>query len=238
MTCLSCGTKLDNNVNFCSHCGARVGIERDENESRQILKNCKSCSGELKQLIFGHYICEYCGREYFTNDKNEITDDRMTEKELLDILHKAAKYKRENKYWQELNCLLEAAEKAPNNTLLLVKLGRAYRRSGMYAKAVECYERALAIDPEDACAYVNLGAIYILINQLEKAEMHYKKGISLMEQNRIDCTNSDYAVAYANYAIAVGKQGRKREAKKLLKIAEENGYKNCDDARKMAGIKK
>ena len=59
-----------------------------------------------------------------------------------------------------------------------------------------------------------------------------------MNQNRNEYTQSDYAIAHSNCAVALGKLGRKDEAKKLLKIAEANGYPNGDKVRQLIGIKK
>lgn len=239
MFCPECGTKVDDSAKFCVKCGTKLkGAVQEQKPLIKLTNHCETCGANLKKLSEGHYLCDYCGSEYFTNEKGEVADAKITEKEILDAMYRAAEFERKNQFWDELQCLLSASEQAPDNTLLLAKLGRAYRRNNMHAKAVACYEKAIEINPDFGSPYSNLGAVYVLNGQYKKAEECCKKGVALMNANRIDYTNDDYAVAYSNYAIAVGKQGRKEEAKRLLKIAESNGYKNGDAARKMIGIKK
>lgn len=239
MFCTECGNKVGENEKFCRKCGTKLQNNVHEPKPLNKLDNrCDSCGAGLKKLSAGHYVCEYCGSEYFTNEKGEVSEAKLTERETLDAMYRAAQFEKKNQFWEELQCLLEASERAPDNAILLVKLGRAYRRNNMYAKAVECYEKSIKINPSYGNAYVNLGTIYILEEQYAKAEQSCRKGIELMNANRIEYTNGDYAIAHSNCAIAVGKQGRKEEAKRLLKIAENNGYKNGDAARKMIGIKK
>jgi len=240
MFCSKCGYELKADAVFCSRCGERVAesSKSDRLQKKVITNKCESCGSELKQLSPKQYICEYCGSEYYTNNNKEIEDCKITEKKLLDLFYEAAQYERNNKSWDELQCLLGVMDEAYDNVVYLVKLGRAYRRNNMFAKALECYEKAMQINQEYAPIYSNIGAVYILTEQYEKAEAPCKKAIELMNISRVDYTQSDYAIAHSNLAISVGKLGRKKEAKEYLAIAEKNGYKNGAAARKMIGIKK
>ncbi len=255
MFCFNCGTKLRDTDMFCYQCGAKVAEVKEEVACSQpassfqqavpsaapirILSNkCEACGGVLKEVAPGKYLCEYCGSEFITINGNQVTESKLTEKEILDVIYEAAEFEVKQMFREELNCFLRVIDKAPDNTVLLVKLGRAYRRNNMHAKAIECYEKSISLNPTYANAYSNLGTVYILATDYQKAEQYCRQGIALMEQNRALYTNDDYAVALSNCAIAVGKLGRKEEAKALLQKAEANGYKNGDAARKMIGIKK
>lgn len=254
MFCTNCGNKLNDTDAFCSSCGTKVyaktvnsaiNYNNTANNAtqaspirRMISNKCEACGATINEISKGHFLCEYCGSEYITVNNGEITESKITEKEILDVFYEAARYETNNMFYEELQCLLKIIDKAPDNTVLLCKLGRAYRRNNMHAKAIECYEKSIQINPSYANAYTNLGTIYVLYNQFAKAETYCKKAITLMNNNRIHYTNDDYAVAHSNCAIAVGKQGKIKEAKALLEIAESNGYKNGAQVRKMIGIRK
>lgn len=242
MFCSKCGNKLNNSDVFCSQCGNKIaGTTQSAGQAQElkaITNKCNACGGTIKEVAKGRYLCEYCGSEYITNDAKEILESKLTERELIDIFHEAAQHEINNRFYEELQCFLRAIEKAPDNTILLVKLGRAYRRNNLHAKALECYEKAIEINPSYAVAYTNLCTLYVVAQDYKKAEECARKGISLMEANRLQYTNDDYAIALSNCALAVGKRGNLNEAKALLKKAEANGYKNGAKVRQMLGIKK
>lgn len=238
MYCSKCGYKLGDDAVFCSKCGERVKAEPTAQKSNVFTNKCESCGAFLKRLTPNHYICEYCGSEYFLNNEREVESSKITDKEIWDLFCKAAEFETRNNFQAELQCLRSIEGKVRDNAIYLVKLGRAYRRNDMVQQAVECYEKAKEINPEYAPIYTNMGAVYVLTNRPKDAEAACRKGIELMSRNRKEYTDTDYAVAHSNLALALGKQGKKEEAKKYLKIAEDNGYKNGDAVRKMIGIKK
>ena len=53
-----------------------------------------------------------------------------------------------------------------------------------------------------------------------------------------DKAEYDYWIAYANYALVIAMQGDKARAEKMIREAELHGYKNGEQLRKMAGIRK
>ena len=93
-------------------------------------------------------------------------------------------------------------------------------------------------DPECANTYGNIGAVYIATEQYEQAQRCCQKAVEMMNRHRVGYSNEDYAIAHANLAIAVGRQGQIENAKRLLKIAEEYGYPNGSYVRRIVGIKK
>lgn len=238
MFCSKCGCELNSNDVFCSKCGNKVYEEKKTDDTPKFISNnCGNCGAALKKLTQSRYLCEYCGSEFFTSN-NTIVKSKISEQEIVDVFFRAAKLELENKFYEELQCLLSISEKASDNATALVKIGRAYRRNNMLDKAVEYYERAIDLNSVYANAYCNLGAVFIFTEEFVKAEKQLRKAIKLMNENRSSYSQDDYAVAHSNCAIAVGKQGRIDEAKELLKIAEANGYSNGNTVRKMIGIKK
>lgn len=238
MYCSACGSKICDEAKFCCQCGVRIKEEESTDKKVKLNNNCNMCGGPLKKADKNRYMCDYCGSEYTVNDDNEVLESKLTEKELLDIFYKAAQFEIGNNPREELMCLLDVKEKASDNVLYLVKLGRAYRRNNMYPKAMECYEKAVSLNPEFANAYTNMCTVYTALGMLPKAEECARKAIDLMNKNRIDYTNDDYSVAYANCALVLGKQGKMDYAKVMLEIAEKNGYKNGDKLRQQIGLKK
>lgn len=244
MFCKKCGNQIDDDSVFCNKCGTKVAEEKaptaeKASSAEKIFTNqCESCGAKLTKLSDNHYLCEYCGSEYFTNSENKVTSNKITEKEILDTFYRAAELENKNQFWDELQYLLSIEDKASDNVLYLVKLGRAYRRNNMFQKALDCYEKAKKLNPEFASIYTNTGAVYILTKQYALAQEPCMKAVELMNKNRSQYTNNDYAVAHSNLALAVGMQGNKVAAKKYLQIAEANGYQNGATVRKMVGIRK
>lgn len=203
-----------------------------------ILLKCEVCgASELKETGKGHFLCEYCGSKYITDENNEVVNRELVKKDLVDILVEADKYEKTKDYPKELQCYQKAIEKAPDNMTILLKLGRAYRRNGLHDRALSCYDKALEIDSSNANIYCNIGAVYCFTGQYNKAEEYLKKGINMMEADPLPYMN-DIGTCYSNYAIAAGKLGRIKEAKALLKKAESYGYTNGATVRNVLGIKK
>lgn len=215
-------------------------IYQSKNKQKFDVNKCSVCGGAMltKTGLFD-FMCEYCGSKFTVNEKNEIIDSKLTEAEILDVFSKAAQYENKGQYLEELQLFLKHQSQASDNLLYLVKLGRAYRHCGMCDKAIEVYNTVLSRDPSFGSVYGNIGAVYIYTNQYALAEKSLLKGLKLMKENSTRYTKSDFAVAHSNLAIAVGKQGRKSEAKKYLEIAEKQyGYTNGANVRSLIGIKK
>lgn len=222
----------------CCFCFYKRHTGREMAGLRLVLLKCEACGAtQLKEIKKGHFLCEYCGSKFITDDNNEVIDRELTEKELVDILIEADQYEKNNEYPKALQCYLKAIEKAPDNIGILLKLGRAYRRNGLHDRALSCYDKALELEPSNAMVYCNIGAVYCFNGQYSKAEEYLKKAINMLEAGPILCID-DIATCYSNCAVAVGKLGRKKEAKALLKKAEANGYANGAVVRKLIGIKK
>ncbi len=242
MYCVKCGCKLKDSDIYCCLCGNKVATEeKNIQPAKQPVKvfnnKCEGCGAVLKMLQKGRYLCDYCGSEYFVENDGDVTQSKVSEKEIMDVFYRAAQFEARDKYYEELSCLLSLSEKAADNVMVLVKIGRAYRHNDMYEKAIEYYQKAIAVNPQYPMSYTNLGAVYILINNPERALGYLRTGIQLMNANRSSCSDDDYAIAHSNYALAAGKMGRKDEAERFLEIAEKNGYPNGNAVRRKIGLK-
>ncbi len=237
MFCTKCGNRLNDGDAFCGVCGSKQQVTPPKQQPTLIKKfdskKCEVCGGSVKETMPGQYVCEYCGSEYTLAVDGSVAQCTLTDKEVLDVFYEAAMYERNNKPFEELQCLLKAIDKAPNNVALLVKLGRAYRRNNLYSKALECYEKAMAINPGYGTAYSNASTVYTLTQNYEKAVKYSEKAVQLIEQNREQCTKDDYAVSLSNYALALKNVGRKAEAKIIADKAIKNGYQNGKALKKL-----
>lgn len=156
---------------------------------------------------------------------DNIAEKEMRDAQVLELVTTSAQCRRERDYGREARLLACALQLKPDDTMLWNKLGRAYRSAGFLEKAVECYERVLALDRNDPWAYANLGAVRLVQEDYAAACEFYARAVQLLEL--ADKLNDrDYPTILANYALALGKNGDKRQAAKLLKEAEKRGYAN------------
>lgn len=199
---------------------------------------CLGCgSPSLKKLGPGEYVCECCGSRYETDERDVVQKSVVTDKELMDVFFRAAECDKKDDFAGELRILLELEEKAGDNDVYLVKLGRAFRRCDMKSKALSCYKRAAEINPENASIYVNIGTIYLLNGKYQAAADSYKIGIEKMSANPMEHSNNDIGVALANYGAALAALGYKKEGESYIKKGESYGYPNGKELRKRFGIK-
>lgn len=169
---------------------------------------------------------EYYDEDIVDNSVDEcgdLADKEIRDARLLSLLTDAEKYRQQRAYGIEAQLLAHALKLKPDDPMIWNKLGRAHRAAGFLDKALECYEKALEMNREDPWAFGNIGAVYIAKEDFAKACDFYAKAVQLAELNQQQ-NDQDYAVILANYAFALGKNGDKRQAAKLLKEAEKLGY--------------
>ena len=171
---------------------------------------------------------------------NEIDENgtvkKITDAEIIEIYRcymEAGKHMQANRFADELQILNKALRISPNNASTLIKIGRCYRNIGLLDNAIESYKKAIEIDPSFGVAYTNLGLAYFQNEQWLDAIAQYKIGLSLY-----DVKTDEYWMAYANYAIVIGKLGDLERAERMIAEAEQYGYKNGDACRIVLGIKK
>lgn len=164
-------------------------------------------------------------------DSSNNVDKQMRDAEVMDLLIDAEKCRKQRDYGTEARLLAYALKLKPDDSMIWNKLGRAYRAAGFLDKAVECYEHVLAINRDDPWAYANLGGVQLVQEKYAAACELYAKAVQLVEWSDKQ-SDQDYSTILANYAFALGKNGDKRQAARLLKEAEKRGYTNGDYIRK------
>ena len=230
MYCASCGSPLPEKAAFCPTCGAKVqappqtgSAGPNGNGLRPAL--CTFCgSGSLKKVRKGEYVCESCGRRFFADDPADVLSENESEAELLAILAEAEEYMEKGDYRSELRVLSRGLAVAPEDTTLLLRLGRVCNRLAMVQEAMEYYRRAEKNDPDDPIVYSNVASLYQKQGQHAEAKPLYEKAIRMIEADPMAASVGDAAVVYGNYGWCLGKLGDKAGAKKYLARAKEMGY--------------
>lgn len=171
--------------------------------------------------------------EQWNYDKYDFVKDKEAIDELVDMSLELANDSRTSGHRDgELRGYLAAMAVDDRNEIAWTRLGRFFREQNQLNKAEDCYNMVLRINPYCAVVYGNIGALYIIKQEYAKAEEYLRKASSLMSE-----TDVDYPIMMSNYAVAVGKQGDKKQANRLLKMAEKQGYKNGKKVRELLGIK-
>lgn len=190
---------------------------------------CSCCGGNDFARYGNKMQCRFCGSIYAVSGEEspEVTDAKV-----LALLYTSAKKRASGDPAGEMMVLAEALSLDGNNTVILTRLGRLHREMGNFGKAEELYNRVTKLDPNSPLGYAGLGAMYVIRNENEKALPYLEKCIPLYHES-----DYDLAVSLANYGIALGRTGRKAEAKKALKKAKKKGYENLNAACRMAGVR-
>jgi tetratricopeptide (TPR) repeat protein len=193
---------------------------------------CECCGGnDLKKQGSNSMICSFCGSVYLLDANENIMSKEVTDAKIISLFLEAEKYRKAEKYGDEIQVLVKAIEMDENKPLSWVKLGRAYRMTNFFDKAIECYNKAISIDPAYPQSYANIGAVYLVKKDYAKAIEFYEKGISLFSTD-----DNEFPTVLANYGLAVAMSGDKKKAAKLINDAERKGYPNATAARKAAGL--
>lgn len=197
------------------------------------LIKCECCGGnKLRKYKSDYMMCEFCGSLYQLDKKTEaVVSKKTVEERIMSIFTDAERCCNSKRYKDAVNILKKAVRIDENNALVWVKLGKAYRECDMQDEALECYNKAISIDPDFPTAYSNIGTIFILRGDYQAALEKFEKALSLMSTK-----DGDYPTVLANYGVAVGNTGDKKQAAILINKAENQGYPNAVEARKMAGL--
>ncbi len=197
------------------------------------IATCPTCGAhEFARDSEGVVLCRYCRNRILEKDLGgAFLSPEEKQAQVVDLLFKAEKLRSEERHHEELQTLTKAVSMAPDSVPALLKLGRVYRHMGLCSKALECYERARELDPGSGVAYTNTGAVYIVTGEYDRACEWYERGLSIM--SRVD---PDYPSALANYALALGMNGNKKQAVRYLKKAMKRGDKWGEAVRVVLGI--
>lgn len=230
MYCTKCGGKLPEAAVFCPVCGTKVEPETvSKAEARSAGPAspavCTACgSRSLRKIRRGEYLCDYCGSRFLAEEDDAVMSEEDAKAKLMALFEEAARYESRNEIGQELGVLLKGLDLAPENSTLLLKLGRAYWRLGSDEKAMEYFRKAEKADPGNPILHNNIGNIYLTKGQYTAALPFYENAIAALEANPMSVSANDAAVLYANYGNCLGRLGDRRGAKKYLSIAKAKGY--------------
>lgn len=144
-----------------------------------------------------------------------------------ELFEEADRYRRQEKYQEEIQALKKITEIDPGIEDAWTKLGRAYRCAGYTEKALKCYEQALAVNPGNGIIYCNIGVAYLIGEKNETALSYFEKGISILSGKE-----EGYATCLGNYALALGRCGDYEKAERYISWAEQLGYANAKVVKK------
>ena len=231
MFCIYCGTRIPENGVFCPACGAKAAVIRVEEKEKPAGNGmravaCASCgSGNLKRIGKGEYLCEHCGSRFFTEEPDDVLSPEEKNAKLLALFAEAESYSAKDDYQAELSTLTKGLELAPENSRLLLRLGRACASLGLLREAMEYYGKAEKANPDYPIVYLNQAILYLKQDMAAEAKPLLDKALALIGENPMSASTGDIAITYANYAQCIGKLGDRAAAKKYLSMAKE---KRCD----------
>jgi len=139
--------------------------------------------------------------------------------QIEDLIDKAIKLKKEEKYELALNMLEELYNKEPNsekvkNAFIEVLLDYGgYLNddwSLKYDKAVECYKRIISLDSRNYRAWYSLGVAYYNLQKIEEALSSYVEALKI---------KPNHAFCYYNMGLIY--EFHKEDLEKALKLYEK-----------------
>jgi len=113
-------------------------------------------------------------------------------------------------YSRAVEFLNRALQSAPDNLMLLDRLGAAYLLSKRYYLAQQVLRRALDIDPNYVSSLIHLGSLHAELHQFNKAIFCYRRAIRLEPEN---------TTLLNNLAFALKNAGQVEEAVEIIKTA-------------------
>lgn len=196
------------------------------------LIQCECCGGNVFTSHKNVMVCDHCGSTYRVSDDERILSKELTDANVYSLLMEAQTCRLKEDLAGEMKALTEALDYDEKNAVVWNDLGRAYRRMGEYQQAIDCYKKSIELNPDYPFGYANMGVVLLAVKDYEGAVKYMQTGLSM-----IDKDDAEYPTQLANYGVAVGLAGNKKEARKLIVKAEMLGYKNGKEAMETAGIK-
>ena len=227
MFCIYCGTRIPENGAFCPACGAKAAVIRAEEKEKGLhAAVCAACgSGNLKRIGKGEYLCEHCGSRFLAEEPDDVMSPEEKQAKLLVLFAEAEKYSENDDYHAELSTLIKGLDLAPENSRLLLRLGRACANLGLLREAMEYYRKSEKVNPDYPIVYLNQAILYLKQDMAAESKPLLEKALALIEADPISVSSGDIAVTYANYALCIGKLGDHTGAGKYLRMAKA---KHCD----------
>lgn len=220
--CPKCGNRYEEGDIFCQECGHK----RPEEPKREPVTMPAYASDDMLggQAVYEEFV-------------SPATQMRMSQNDVMALVNRSVDMLRQGRKMEALEILENAREQAGWSPDFLCTLARMYRMNGNPDQALATYNECFRQNPNYPLAYANCAMVYCDMGRYKEAEKMCVTAITRFPKQRDREQQAQYAGAYANYAYAVGAQGRKEDAKRLLAEAERNGYPNGANLRKALGIK-
>ncbi len=90
-------------------------------------------------------------------------------------VERAERLRREKRYREGIDLLVEALKYGEEKTLIYFRLGNLYFDGGDLARAEYAYKRAIEEDPRHTSAHHNLGVVYRRQNRVSESVRYLKK---------------------------------------------------------------
>ena len=175
---------------------------------------CPHCN-KIAYLKFSHgYLCDDCQHIPLT-----INNQKTRQMKNLFIEAKDAGFTKMIENFKKMEQL------DPNHPQLCLLIGSQYGRHNFHDRKMRYYQKALQGDQRDATIYNNLGVGEVRKKNYSKAIEYFLKAEPLILVHSFSESHTKRSF-YANYAYALEKVGKSKEAFEYLKKAKDNGYEN------------
>jgi tetratricopeptide (TPR) repeat protein len=149
----------------------------------------------------------------------------MPAREVRKLLADASACREKGDYKGEQRILLQAANGAPDDPDVLIRLGRCYADNGQPRTAIGLYEKVQFLKPDYPTAYSNAGAAYFRLGEVDRAIPLYRRAIAMIGKGPSASNRAENGVTYANAAMVFSKRKHDpKEIRALLTKAEQCGY--------------
>ena len=196
------------------------------------LIKCECCGGNEFTSHKNVMVCDHCGSTYRVSEDERILSKELTDANVYSLLVEAETCRQKDDVAGVMKALTNALDYDDKNAVVWNDLGRAYRRMGEYQQAIDCYKKTIELNPDFPYGYCNMGVALIGTKDYEGAVRYLQTGISMTDKD-----DSEYPTQLANYGVALGLAGNKKEGRKMIVKAEMMGYKRGKEAMEAAGIK-
>ena len=194
----------------------RRAIQKEKNTSFLLMDplqtECPYCKHTAYLQFTNGYYCPSCNK--MIARAGELSDV------CFELIHEQ---KDMNRRYELASRMLQLD---PNNAQVNLRYGQVLGQLGRYEEQLGYYLKAVELDPRDAIIHNNIASCCITLNSYAMALFYAQKA---MECPLKDCSTwNSLGVMQANFAVALDKNNRSKEAYQALVRAKKAGYANCE----------